>query len=69
MTISSAKPPIFWKEKEMAKQQIYKWKPKNVKKLIYLLSETELQIKKNINNSINLVTDFILLQSSSETNN
>ena len=69
LTISSAKPPIFWKEKEMAKQQIYKWKPKNVKKLIYLLSETELQIKKNINNSINLVTDFILLQSSSETNN
>ena len=69
MTISSAKPPIFWKEKEMTKQQIYKWKPKNVKKLIYLLSETELKIKKNIDNSINLVTDFILLQSSSETNN
>mgnify|MGYP001290325106 FL=1 len=69
LTISSAKPPIFWKEKEITKQQIYKWKPKNVKKLIYLLSETELQIKKNINNSINLVTDFILLQSSSETNN
>jgi DNA polymerase-3 subunit delta len=69
LTISSAKPPIFWKEKETTKQQIYKWKPKNIKKLIYLLSETELQIKKNINNSINLVTDFILLQSSSETNN
>jgi DNA polymerase-3 subunit delta len=69
LTISSAKPPIFWKEKETTKQQIYKWKPKNVKKLIYLLSETELLIKKNINNSINLVTDFILLQSSLETNN
>jgi len=69
LTISSAKPPIFWKEKETTKQQIYKWKPKNVKKLIYLLGETELLIKKNINNSINLVTDFILLQSSLETNN
>ena len=69
LTISSAKPPIFWKEKEATKQQIFKWKPKNIKKLIYLLSETELQIKKNINNSINLVTDFILLQSSLETNN
>ena len=69
LTISSAKPPIFWKEKEITKQQIQKWKPKNIKKLIYALSETELQIKKNINNSINLITDFILFQSSSTTNN
>ena len=68
LTISSAKPPIFWKEKEITKQQIYKWKSKNIKKLIYELSETELQIKKNINNSINLITDFILSKSSSETN-
>ena len=68
LTISSAKPPIFWKEKEITKQQIYKWKPKNIKELIYKLSETELLIKKNINNSINLITDFILGQSSSETN-
>jgi DNA polymerase-3 subunit delta len=68
LTISSAKPPIFWKEKEITKHQIYKWKPKEIKKLIYKLSETELQIKKNINNSINLITDFILSQSSSETN-
>ena len=69
LTISSAKPPIFWKEKEITKQQIQKWKPENIKNLIYSLSETELQIKKNINNSINLITDFILLQSSSATNN
>ena len=69
LTISSAKPPIFWKEKEITKQQIQKWKPKNIKNLIYALSETELQIKKNINNSINIITDFILLQSSSATSN
>ena len=69
LTISSAKPPIFWKEKEITKQQIYKWKPKNIKQLIYALSEIELQIKKNINNSINLITDFILSHSSAETNN
>ena len=68
LTISSAKPPIFWKEKEITKQQIQKWKPKNIKNLIYALSEIELQIKKNINNSINLITDFILNQSSAETN-
>jgi len=69
LTISSAKPPIFWKDKEITKQQIYKWKPKNIKKLIYKLCEIELLIKKNLNNSINLVTDFILEQSSTETNN
>ena len=68
LTISSAKPPIFWKEKEITKQQIYKWKPKNIKKLIYTLGETELRIKKNINSSINLITDFVLSQSSAETN-
>ena len=69
LTISSAKPPIFWKEKEITKQQIQKWSSRNIKKLIYSLSETELQIKKNINNSINLITDFLLLQSCSATNN
>jgi DNA polymerase-3 subunit delta len=69
LTISSARPPIFWKDKEITKQQIYKWKSANIKNLIYSLSETELLIKKNINNSINLITDFILFQSSSETNN
>ena len=60
LTISSAKPPIFWKEKEITKQQILKWSSKNIKQLIYSLSDIELQIKKNVNNSINLITDFIL---------
>ena len=69
LTISSAKPPIFWKDKEIVKQQILSWSPKNIKKLIYELSELELQIKKNINNSINLIVDFLLDQSSKKTNN
>ena len=69
LTISSAKPPIFWKNKEITKQQIYKWTPDKIKKLIYRLNEIELLVKKNINNSINLITDFILDQSSSNTNN
>ena len=69
LIISSAKPPIFWKDKEITKQQIYKWTPENIKQLIYKLSEIELLIKKNINISINLITDFILDQASSRTNN
>ena len=46
LTISSAKPPIFWKDKEITKQQIYKWTPENIKKLIYKLNEIELLVKK-----------------------
>ena len=69
LTISLAKPPIFWKEKEITKQQIQRWSSKNIKELIYTLNETELKIKKNINNSINLIIDFILNQSSTEINN
>ena len=68
LTISSAKPPVFWKDKEITKQQIYKWTPKNIRQLIYRLNEIELLVKKNISNSINLITDFILDQSSSNTN-
>ena len=63
LTISSAKPPIFWKDKEITKQQIYKWKPDSIKKLIYKINEIELLVKKNFNNSVNLITNFLLEQS------
>ena len=61
-TISSARPPVFWKDKEITKQQIYKWPPESLKELIYKLSELELLVKRNIGNSTNLITDFILKQ-------
>ena len=69
LTISSAKPPIFWKDKEITKKQILEWTPKNIKKLINDINDIELQIKKNINISINLITDFILSHSNSKINN
>ncbi len=69
LTISSAKPPIFWQNKEITKQQIFKWSPSNIKKLIYSLNDLELNIKKNLNNSIKLITDFILEQSYQHSNN
>ncbi len=69
LTISSAKPPIFWKEKEMTKQQILNWDSKNIKKLLYKINNLELLIKKNYDNSINLIIDFMLDQNSTSTNN
>jgi len=69
LTISSAKPPIFWKDKEITKQQIKSWKPESIKDLIYKLTDIELLIKKNLNNSINFITDFILEQSYTKSNN
>ena len=69
LTISSAKPAIFWKDKDIVKQQIFRWNPDNIKKLIYELLEIEYVIKKNLNNAVNLVTDFILGLISRKTNN
>ena len=63
-TIASAKPPIFWKDKEIVKTQLNKWKSDKIKKLIYQLNDIELQIKKNFNNPILITTNFILEQSS-----
>ena len=68
-TITSARPPIFWKDKELIKIQLNKWKPNKIKELIYHLNDIELQIKKNFNNSILIITNFILEKSSSEANN
>ena len=60
LTISSAKPPIFWKEKEITKQQILSWSPQNIRKSLYKINNIELQIKKNYERSINIIIDFIL---------
>ena len=68
-TINLAKPPIFWKEKDIIKAQLNKWKPEKIKDLIYLINDIELQIKKDYKNSILIVTDFILAQGYSKTSN
>jgi len=60
LTISTSKPTIFWKDKEIVKQQILNWEINNIKKLIYNLNEYEILIKKSLNNSVNMVTNFIM---------
>ena len=56
--IAVYKPPIFWKEKDIVKQQMSKWSEDEVKKKIFEISNLEILIKKN-SSSINLVSDLI----------
>ena len=60
--ISSFNPPIFWKDKEIVKQQIKNWSLNRAENLIYKTNELELLIKKNSYNSINILSDFIINQ-------
>ena len=64
LTISSSKPPIFWKDKEITIQQIKVWSLKDLKNLIYKINELEIKIKKNLQISLKLITDFLVEQSS-----
>ena len=59
LTISSFKPPIFWKDKDIVKKQIQSWSDDEVKRIIYKISDLEILIKKNSNNSLNFVSDFV----------
>ena len=63
-TILEFKPPIFWKEKEIIKQQIKSWSFKEIENLIYQINTIELLIKKYSYNSINILFDFIIEKSS-----
>ena len=58
--VSNHKPPIFWKDKEIVKNQIIKWKLKDTKKFVKEINDTELIVKKNYSNSVNVVSDFII---------
>jgi DNA polymerase-3 subunit delta len=63
-TISGFKPPIFWKDKDVVKQQIKSWSYKDAEDLMYEINTIELLIKKYSNNSINILSDFIIEKSS-----
>tara|TARA_Y100000389_G_C17449792_1_gene513985 strand:- start:460 stop:1449 length:990 start_codon:yes stop_codon:yes gene_type:complete len=58
--ISSYKPAIFWKEKDIIKQQIKNWTKDNINNLLYNINEVELLIKKNYEHSIKTLLNFIL---------
>ena len=62
-TIDNAKPPIFWKEKNVIRNQINIWSINKLKELIIEINDIEYQIKKNSFHSINMTTNFLLEKS------
>ena len=58
--ISSYKPPIFWKDKEIVKSQVSKWKLSEAENLVEKIYNLELSVKKNYQNSKYIISDFIL---------
>ena len=62
--ISGYRPPVFWKEKDVLKKQIMTWTYEQIENLIFKTNSIELLIKKNPTISTNIVTNFLLEQSS-----
>ena len=60
--ISDFKPPIFWKDKDIIRQQFKHWNLESIENLIFFINDIELILKKNNVNSVNLLNDFILSQ-------
>jgi len=66
--LSSFKPPIFWKDKEIIKKQINNLDNEKVLNMIIKTNDIELQIKKNPLISINVITNYIAEHSSNFNN-
>lgn len=58
--INSFRPPIFWKEKNLIKQQIKIWEINDIEQFIIDINNTESLIKKNPQVSNQIVNDMIL---------
>ena len=58
--VSSFRPPIFWKDKEIIKQQIRSFNYKKTKELLSKTNQIELLIKKNPQSSLSITTDFVI---------
>ena len=57
--ISTIKPPIFWKEKEIVKKQAQSWSTNEVKDIIFKINDLESLVKKNTANSMLFVSNFV----------
>ncbi len=60
VAISSFKPPIFWKDKDIVKQQVKSLSYSEAKNLITKTNEIELLVKKRPHSSLSVTTDFVI---------
>tara|TARA_B100000989_G_scaffold95423_1_gene69391 strand:- start:87 stop:1085 length:999 start_codon:yes stop_codon:yes gene_type:complete len=58
--INSFKPPIFWKDKDIIKQQIKIWESNDIERFIVELNKTESLIKRNPQISNQIINNMIL---------
>ncbi|MDC0412780.1 hypothetical protein OAM44_00705 [Pelagibacteraceae bacterium] len=58
--VESFKPPIFWKEKSMVKEQLARWDKSELKQLMELVYDTEVECKKNYDVSNIILQQFIV---------
>jgi DNA polymerase III subunit delta len=59
-TLSTYKPPIFWKDKEIIKQQLKTLSLNEINELIKSLNNLELVVKKNLQLSSQIINNFML---------
>ena len=57
--LSSFKPPIFWKEKDIVKKQAQSWSTDEVKEIIFKANDLEVLVKKSSVNSMLFVSNFV----------
>ena len=57
--ISSFKPPIFWKEKDIIKKQAQSWSTDQVKEMMFKINDLEALVKKNTSNPMLFVSNFV----------
>lgn len=59
LTLSSFKPPIFWKDKDIIKQQLNMWSLTDIQLYIQEINNLEITIKKNSQISNQIINNFI----------
>ena len=68
VTLSNAKPPVFWKDKDITKKQIKIWTKNKLELLIKNINHIEVIVKKNAEISKSIIQDFII-ELSTKANN
>jgi len=62
MAVEKAKPPIFWKDKQVFTEQLKKWSLKKLNIAVMKIGETEILMKKNSNLRNDILIKALIIQ-------